>query len=146
MKPTNTNEATDIIIDDGKKTYNIRNHEGEIIGQFRLNPTDMNIRKRYEEAIEKLDHLSDMIDENKTTDENFEMIEKFICDQMDYIFQSDVSGSFFSVVSPLSVMADGEDFFIKVLDAIGSVIQVSMKSAWDKADKKVSKYTKKYHA
>ena len=48
-----------IKINDGFKTYDIVNQDNKLLGQFSFNPSDTNIIKRYNDAIEQFEKVFD---------------------------------------------------------------------------------------
>ena len=48
--------VNDIVVDDGSKTYSIKNKQGEYLGEFRFRPTDTNIVSRYKEVVDFFVH------------------------------------------------------------------------------------------
>ena len=45
-------QSNDIIIDDGLKTYYIKNKQGHVYGKFDFRPSDTNLILRYDEVVE----------------------------------------------------------------------------------------------
>ena len=52
-------QSNDIIIDDGLKTYYIKNKQGHVYGKFDFRPSDTNLISRYDEVVEHLNSFSD---------------------------------------------------------------------------------------
>ena len=65
--------------------------------------------------------------------------------QIDYLFNSNVSKSFFSITSPFTVLANGEFFVENVLNAIGKLIEAETGKRFEKVQTKINQYTSKYH-
>lgn len=139
------NTTHELTIDDGKETYIIKNLEGEELGSFRLNPSDLNFRNRYESVVEALSNMKDMFSEEEDGNSVLDKLETKIMEQIDFLFGSNVSKDFFKIASPFSPMADGEFFFEKVIDCIGRVIESDSKLRMDKINKKIKKHAGKYH-
>ena len=70
-------------------------------------------------------------------------------EQIDFLFNAEVSKDIFAITSPYSVLANGEFFIESVLDAISNLIEAETgkryKKMQVKVNDKISKYTKKYH-
>ena len=60
MEQIQNQETNTIVIDDGSKEYDIKNHYGENLAVFRFRPADTNIISRYEDC---LLYTSDAADE-----------------------------------------------------------------------------------
>ena len=50
MEQIQNQDTNTIVIDDGSKEYDIKNHYGENLAVFRFRPADTNIISRYEEV------------------------------------------------------------------------------------------------
>ena len=136
--------ANKIVINDGYKTYDIENQDGKLLGQFSFNPSDTNIVKRHSEVVEHLEKLeipdngTDLVDALKS-------VEKVIYEEINYLLDSDVAETFFSIMGPLSPLASGQFFIETVMDAIGQAIQMETGERVKKINGKIKKHTLKYH-
>lgn len=137
--------TNEIIIDDGKQTYNIKNQYGEIIGSFRINPMEMNLRKRYSIVCDNLDKIVAEIDTSKDADALLDELEEKVSKEINYLFDSDVASEFFKITSPFSIMANNEFFLVNVINVIGSLIEKETGVRMKKIEKKIMKHTQKYH-
>lgn len=132
-----------IVIDDGFKTYDIENQDGKLLGQFSFNPSDTNIVHRHAEVVEALEKLE--IPDGKDLVSTLGEIEKVLYEKINYLLDSDVAESFFSIMGPLSPLANGQFFIETVLDAIGQAIQSETGERVKKINGKIRKHTLKYH-
>ena len=136
----------EVIVDSGLCTYDIKDKEGRLLGQFTFNPSDTDIVKRHEKvvsAFEKME-IPDMNGENLV--KGLEKIDSFIYEQINYLLDSkEVAESFFSIMGPLSPLASGQFFVESVLDAIGQAIQNENGERVKKISGKIRKHTSKYH-
>jgi hypothetical protein len=127
-------------------TYDIKDKEGRLLGQFTFNPSDTDIVKRHEKvvsAFEKME-IPDMNGENLA--KGLEKIDSFIYEQINYLLDSkEVAESFFSIMGPLSPLSSGQFFVESVLDAIGQAIQMETGERVKKISGKIRKHTSKYH-
>ena len=64
MEQIQNQETNTIVIDDGSKEYDIKNHYGENLAVFRFRPADTNIISRYEEVQQYFANFT--IDEKET--------------------------------------------------------------------------------
>ena len=134
------------VIDDGTKTYDIKNKYGKILCTFSFNPSDTGIVPRYEEALKNIDAKADAIKKSgKRKEEMTAEAEQYIKEQYDYLFNADVSGSFFSVMGPLSLLPSGVLFSQHVMIVIGKLVEEETGKRIKKLNDRISKYTKKYH-
>lgn len=135
--------ANKIVINDGYKTYDIENQDGKLLGQFSFNPSDTNIVHRHAEVVEALEKLE--IPDGKDLVSTLGEIEKVLYEKINYLLDSDVAESFFSIMGPLSPLANGQFFIETVLDAIGQAIQAETGERVKKINGKIRKHTSKYH-
>ena len=112
-----------IVVDRGLEQYTIEDKNGTVLGKFEMNPADVELVKRYEHVAEAVSHIADNVDERKDIVDIVKEMEEELDKQIDYLFNSNVSKSFFSITSPFTVLANGEFFVENVLNAIGKLIE-----------------------
>ena len=134
-----------IVVDRGLEQYTIEDKNGTVLGKFEMNPADVELRKRYEHVAEAVSHIADNVDESKDIVDIVKEMEEELDKQIDYLFNSNVSQSFFSITSPFTVLANGEFFVENVLNAIGKLIEAETGKRFEKVQTKIGKYTSKYH-
>jgi hypothetical protein len=134
-----------IVVDRGLEEYTIEDKNGTVLGKFEMNPADVELVKRYEHVAEAVSHIADDVDESKDIVDIVKEMEEKLNKQIDYLFNSNVSQSFFSITSPFTVLSNGEFFVENVLNAIGSLIKVETGKRFEKVHTKIGKYTSKYH-
>lgn len=140
MEQSKNNQTNDIIIDDGRKVYNIKNKRGELLGQFEFRPSDTNIVNRHNEVIEFFNTFKVPED----TGEAMKIAEKEIVDKISYLIDADAGEAFFSIMGPFSVLASGELFAENVLGAIAKVIERELAVRTKKVRSRMNKYVAKY--
>lgn len=147
-----------IIIDDGLKTYEIKNRKGKVLGTFSFNPSDVNIVYRYDEVVkdlEKLDISFEKADdktgktEEEVIAENLKRLDSVVYEKINYLLGEDVAESFFSIMGPFSPLPNGKYFIETVMGAIGQAIKSETGARVKKMNSKIrrhtQKYAKKYH-
>ena len=137
-----------IVIDDGFKTYDIKNQEGKLLGSFSFNPSDTNIIHRHAEVVEALEklELDISVNEKETSlNEAFKSVEDVVFEKINYLLNADVAKDFFTVMGPFSPLASGQFFVESVLDAIGQAISAETGERVKKINSKIRKHTSKYH-
>lgn len=130
-----------IFIDDGSKTYTIKNKSGKVVGDFTFNPADTNIVKRYEEAVKRIDNLKSTDYPDST--EGLLKLSEDVKKEIDFIIGYD-SQPFFEITGVMSPLVTGEFFFENVISAIGKVIEIEMGKRVEKVKFKARKYSGKY--
>ena len=131
--------GNDIIIDDGSKTYNIKNRKGKVLSVFTFRPSDTNITKRYEEVKEFFEGYQ------KEEEVSAEEVEREFVEKMDYLIGGDTKEAFFSILGAFSPMPDGRLFIEVCMDAICNVISKEFNVRMEKTRSRMNKYTQKYH-
>ena len=135
-KKKKTNE---IVIDDGSKTYAIKNRRGKKLAEFCFRPADTNILTRYENVKKFFDEFRIQEDDDITE------CQKKVIEQMDYLVDADTGNTFFSIMGPFSPMPDGSLFCEVCLDTVCGVISKEFDVRLEKVNSRVNKYTAKYH-
>ena len=100
MEQIQNQETNTIVIDDGSKEYDIKNHYGENLAVFRFRPADTNIISRYEEVQQYFANFT--IDEKETVTE----CEQRVIEKMDYLMGADTGSTFFFY--PGTVFSNGK--------------------------------------
>lgn len=134
-----------IKINDGLKTYDIVNQDDKLLGQFSFNPSDTNIVHRHAEVVDALEKIEIPDRQESDIESTLKSIESVIFERINYLLGADVSNTFFSIMGPLTPLANGQFFIETVLDAIGQAIQSETGERVKKINNKISKHTSKYH-
>ncbi len=140
-RPVNSNRIT---IDDGSRVYDIVNKRGELLGQFPFVPSDIGIIDRYKHTIQVFDELQTSINDKSDETAITEMSEK-MKKEIDYLFNADVSGTFFKITGPFSILGSGEFFVENVIRAVQGVIETETGTRLERTKSRASKYTERYH-
>lgn len=132
-----------IKINDGSKVYEITNQRGEVLGAFTFIPSDIGVVGRYEHTVKEFEKIqSEMAD---VSAEKLPEYEERMKKEIDYLFNADVSGSFFSITSPFTILASGQFYVENVINAVNQIIESETDIRLKRVESKASKYTKKYH-
>lgn len=134
-------EVMTLSVDTGSVLINV-DDKGEIIGQFRFNPSDMDIVRRYETVVDALNAIT--ISEDAGADELLKISDE-IKKQFDYLLNYNVSEGIFAKCNPFSMTAGGDFYFENVLDGIAGLIEKTTNQRIEKKRKKIEKATAKYH-
>ena len=132
-------KTNEIVIDDGSKTYAIKNRRGKKLAEFCFRPADTNILTRYENVKKFFDEFRIQEDDDITE------CQKKVIEQMDYLVDADTGNTFFSIMGPFSPMPDGSLFCEVCLDTVCGVISKELDVRLEKVNSRVNKYTAKYH-
>ena len=137
-----------IKIDNGIKTYDIVDKNGKFFCQIEFNPSDTDFVKRYEEVKRRLSLLKNDFGKNtekKSISVQLNELDAIVYEQIDYLLNAKVSESIFSIMGPFSPLSSGEFFFENVLNAISIIIKKEADKNTAKVEKRINKYTRKYH-
>ena len=139
-----------INLDEGLEEIMINGDENRII---RFNPNDYNILIRADEAenniIEKLKPLGEIkVNADGTADtenltEQLKAIDKAVKEEINYIFNSNVSDVIFGNTSTLT-SSNGEFLVEKFIKAVMPIVTERIESEARASDKRMSKHTDKY--
>lgn len=140
----NNEQNPRVTVNDGTKKYDIYNQRGEKLGHFIFSPSDMGIVDRYDHAVIELEDIQKMMEQDDSKEAASTASER-IKKEMDYLFNADVSGSFFSISSPFTILETGEFYIVTVLDAVKGIIETETGTRLKRAKTRASKYTQKYH-
>ncbi|MFV0344209.1 MAG: hypothetical protein ACK5JH_15205 [Anaerocolumna sp.] len=141
-----------ISFDDGYKSFSINNDENKVI---KFSPADYGILERFSkarktivEAVENLEKDVHLKSDGTTIDEIDEagaliaQVNKLINDQIDYIFNAEVSNMVFGRQSPISSVK-GIFLFERFLDAVSPILQKEITEEQKASQKRIKKYTSK---
>lgn len=153
-KEMNSNQKpVQISIFDGRKQYEVVNKQGEVLGILLINPSDVGIVERYEkvsqmmeDSVEKLREIgvtgNGNAEEMKFADALKEASDE-IKKNVDYLFDGNVSDTFFARTNPFSPI--GDKFYIEnVMEVVAKVIEIEFDTVVKKAKKRAAKYTNRY--
>ena len=140
-------QGNNIIIDDGAKTYNIKNKRGKMLGKFTFRPSDTNIIDRYKEVAKFYEsyQMPEKTGDLEKDTENIRKVEKEIVDQISYLIGADAKEELFGILGAFSLLESGELFVENVLSSIATVIEREMNVRTQKVKKRMNKYVAKYH-
>lgn len=130
-------------IDRGLKSYEVKDIDGTLLGTLYVNPADIGIAARLEEARRAIQQLADGLAADAGVDQIIEA-DKLIKEQVNYIFGSDASSVFFKGVSALALLPDGSMVFEKVLQAAVPIIEDAVGKAIKASQMRVQKHAGAY--
>ena len=134
-------EVMTLSVDTGSVLINV-DDKGEVIGQFRFNPSDLDILRRYETVVDAMNAI--VIPEDAGADDMLRVSDE-IKKQFDFLLNYNVSDGIFAKCNPFSMTADGDFYFESVLDGIAGLIEKVTNQRIEKKRKKIEKATAKYH-
>ena len=150
---SNQVEEDVIVVNDGLRLVKVQNSLGEVIGQFKFNPTDINIVNRYNEISEQfgevvkpLENASITSDGEGADDDSVAILNKAeekMIELMDYMMNCDSRAAFFSKTH-LFTPTGGAFYCENVINAIGDFITAKFDSEVKKVNARIDKHTHGY--
>lgn len=135
--------AFELRVDTGAVTVPIYDsNDGELLGEFKFNPNDMDIVKRYEQVADALNKIS--VPEDAGNEALFAVSDE-MKKQLDFLLNYPVSAGIFAKCNPLTLTANGDFYIENVIEGIGNLIEKTMKVRLDKKMEKVRRATEKYN-
>lgn len=133
----------------------IKRADGKILSEFYFNPSDSNIVERYDEFVDGMKELGEKIknyenikeknDDLEKTKEELKEVSMEICEKVNKLLNAEVSDKIFNVMGPLSLLPDGDYYFVFIIDQIGNKIKNATGQRLKKMEMKIKKHTSKYY-
>lgn len=130
-------------IDDGAVGIDVNNQNGELVGTIYINPSDFNIIERAEQAQSRIKDLLEKLETDGESTEKIKQIDKDIREQVDKIFNYEVSSTIFKNSHCLS-MKNGITYVERLIDGMLQVIQKILETEVKESNDRMSKYTAPY--
>lgn len=135
-----------INIDDGREAITVNGDPERVIY---IQASDFNIQMRAQRARAEISKMLDEVDTKKPENEIefadfLEEIDKKLRDQINYIFNYDVSKPVFGLCSPLMSLKSGKCYVEEFLEAITPIIEEIAKKTAKASEKRIAKHTKRY--
>lgn len=135
-----------INIDDGREAITINGDPERVIY---IQTTDFNIHLRNVQAKKNISVLlADLDKANPENEEAFadllDRVDKQVKEQINFIFNYDVSQPVFGACSPLMSLKSGKSYVEEFLEAITPIIEESSKKAAEASEKRIAKHTARY--
>lgn len=134
-------ERMQLNVDTGSIIVDI-NDKGEVIGQIRFNPNDLDLARRYESVVDSLEKIS--LPENAGVEDIFGVTDE-IKRQIDYLLNANVSDEVFAKCNPLTLTANGDFYVESVMEGLAGLIEKTTSKRLAKKRAKIQKATSKYH-
>lgn len=131
----------------GVKNYDIEDENGKLLGTISIYPNDFNLGQRALEGQKKIEELLNeaaKLSENVSEEEAIKLIadtDTKIKQQLDYIFNSNVSETVFNGLNCLNVTQNGKYLIENFIDMIMPVITKELNKSIEKSAKNIKRYT-----
>lgn len=133
-------------IDLGLKTYDILDPDGHVTGTVRFNPADPGIAARWKKVQPEVNSLTEKAHnaEEDTILDVLQEADERIKSCIDYAFGAEVSQVFFGGQSCFGICGDGATVLEHVLDAMGPILEESMKAGAQEVRRRAKTHTAPY--
>lgn len=134
-----------IKIYDGKKTYNIENQNGEIVGTVTFDPTDTNALRRRESFLKEVEQLfEDLKQADSESDDYVSEKEDEIKEKINAFFNADVIGPFEKIRGLFSPSGNGRFFVEDVLISLFNIVNEEYEKETKQANSRMGEYIDEY--
>ena len=147
-------EAEEVIVikNDGKVRVRIQDEEGNKIGVFRFNPTDVAIVNRYNEVADKFSGivrpLADAGEDVEESDEDHMALlneaQDKLLELMDYVLNGDSREAFFAMTHAFALTNEDKFYCEVVYEAVGEYIRQKFDARIKRLETRLSKHTHGY--
>lgn len=143
----------ELIINTGRKEYNLKDQNGNIIGKIQVNPNDPNFVARMNNFVNKYAELADKADKvdeyfgvgdlDKASETMLEL-DNEIKAEVDILFDDEISKVVFKGCNCLATV-NGVPFIERFINAILPEFKNMINRERQAQNQRVSKYTQNYH-
>ena len=142
--------ALNIVVDDGVIEVPILNKQGETVGMFSFNPSDIGIIDRYNEIAAEFQKITEPLERIGTSaDEDdaaaISLAKERLFEACNYLFGGSFSDAFFGHIHPFSLVR-GRFYCENVLEAVGKFISAQFDREVSRVNARVEKYTRGYRS
>lgn len=125
-----------------KAEYDFLDVDGNILFTVSFNP-DLDIARRYDKMVEFLNKMF-ADSEEKDTESFFAKCDE-LKEQLNELFNSDISTPIFSVMNPFTPLESGKFYIEEIVEKLGDIVESELNTRVKKVQSRQNKYTAKYH-
>jgi hypothetical protein len=133
-----------IQINDGSKTYDIQNQNGEIVASVTFKPNDFNILRRVDAVVEEMEKIIESIKNIPPNSKAIAEKEDELKEKIDALFSADVSTPFFNILGAFSPVGKGRFFVEDVLEKLIGIVRTEYENETAKEKEKLNEYLAEY--
>ncbi|MBO5130304.1 MAG: hypothetical protein J6B95_08180 [Oscillospiraceae bacterium] len=127
----------------GMMKFSLADEDGAPVASFRLNPTDIRLASRFQEAAGWFEDLSKNAPGTATVAE-VQQYNDTLEEKLGYVLGGNARETLFGVMPAVSIMPDGSLFAVEVFGKLSEAVIPEIKSRRQKMQTAASKYTAKY--
>lgn len=125
--------------------YEFLDASGKPLFTISFHASDIAIIHRYDEVVAYLNKLdTSTLQTAESTSEELARIENELAEQLDKMFNANISEAIYSVMSPFTPLASGKLYIEEIIEKIGGLIEAETGARLKKVQSRMSKYTAKY--
>lgn len=146
------NKVLQSVVDDGTREVQLVNKFGKLICTIHIRPSDVSIVDRYDELVSNLENILQPLvgiklknDGTAAFEEGWATLKKVedeLKKRINFLFDMDDADAIFATRAPFSSVG-GEFFCVRVINALGSVIETAITKEYAASEQRMSKYLKK---
>nr|DAG29376.1 MAG TPA: tail assembly chaperone [Caudoviricetes sp.] len=125
--------------------YEFLDASGKPLFTISFHASDIAIIHRYDEVVTYLNKLdTSTLQTAENTSEELARIENELAEQLDKMFNANISEPIYSVMSPFTPLSSGKLYIEEIIEKIGGLIEAETGARLKKVQSRMSKYTAKY--
>lgn len=125
--------------------YEFLDASGKPLFTISFHASDIAIIHRYDEVVTYLNKLdTSTLQTAESTSEELARIENELAEQLNKMFNANISEPIYSVMSPFTPLASGKLYIEEIIEKIGGLIETETGARLKKVQSRMSKYTAKY--
>ena len=125
--------------------YEFLDASGKPLFTISFHASDIAIIHRYDEVVAYLNKLdTSTLQTAENTSEELTRIENELAEQLDKMFNANISEPIYSVMSPFTPLSSGKLYIEEFIETIGGLIEAETGARLKKVQSRMNKYTAKY--
>ncbi len=125
--------------------YEFLDASGKPLFTISFHASDIAIIHRYDEVVTYLNKLdTSTLQTAENASEELARIENELAEQLDKMFNANISEPIYSVMSPFTPLSSGKLYIEEIIEKIGGLIEAETGARLKKVQSRMNKYTAKY--